>query len=224
MKIKTGLPYKEEDLSFIQNNGAIVEMNSINFPSIDVENQIETSLIYLRNTGFQVNYDFSKCSFERKSKFLIQYFTLQYELNIPELISTWLCILNYINNSKITTKISILSQNEIIKFIKLNQGLILNIFQVILSLPVYLALRLKQSPFQNDIKENDTFYLNNNIILLFQFQEFLYLYQNKLSLELKNFTKIFTMENNQLFTAINQKLPFGYLLYGLVQVPIQKFQ
>ena len=224
MKIKTGLPYKEEDLSFIQNNGAIVKMEKINFPSINIENQIETSLIYLRNTGFQVIYDFSQCSFERKSKFLIQYLTLEYELNIPELVSTWLCILNYINDSKITTKPSILSQDEIIKFIKLNQGLILNIFKVILSLPVYLALRLKQSPFQNDIKENNSFYLNNNIILLFQFQEFLYLYQNKLSLELENFTKIFTMENNQLFNSINQKLPFGYLLYGLVQVPIQKFQ
>ena len=50
--IQTGLPYTPELMKDISEQGAIVDMSSINFPE-GVENSTRTVFIYLRNTGFK---------------------------------------------------------------------------------------------------------------------------------------------------------------------------
>ena len=225
MKIKTGLPYNNQDLGFIQQNSAFVDMSSINFPNIKKEKQIETALIYLRNTNFNVQYDFSKCSFQQKKNFLIQYFTNNYILNIPQLNNTWMYILLYVNGYKNEYNYEcILNKEQLNSFLQIYQQLIITIIQVIISLPVFLTLNITEVKINNNINQNNQFFINNNIINLFEYQDFILLYENAMSLESLNFTKIFKRQNNQLFNAINNKLPFGYIIYGLLNQPLQNYK
>ena len=59
--IKTGLPYDFETMQQIMQEGAIVDVTNISYPSIPKEDNVKTSLIYLRNTNFDnVHLDFQK--------------------------------------------------------------------------------------------------------------------------------------------------------------------
>ena len=74
--IKTGLPYDFETMQQIMQEGAIVDVTNISYPSIPKEDNVKTSLIYLRNTNFDnVHLDFQKADYNLKSEFLNCYFS-----------------------------------------------------------------------------------------------------------------------------------------------------
>ena len=50
----------------IKEKGAIVDMSNINYPGINSEDNVRISYIYLRNTNFDVDLDFSKCEYSFK--------------------------------------------------------------------------------------------------------------------------------------------------------------
>lgn len=91
--IKTSLPYKIEEMELIQNNGAIVDMSNLNFVGSGKASE-KTSLVFLKNTGFNVTLDFSGCSYEDKAEYLKLYLTEDLSVCNHEFSSTWVKILN----------------------------------------------------------------------------------------------------------------------------------
>ena len=69
MQIYTGLPYDFSQMTLIAENGAIIDLSNINYPGITQEENIRTTYIYLRNTGYEnIDLDFSKNDFDFKEK------------------------------------------------------------------------------------------------------------------------------------------------------------
>lgn len=105
------LPIKE---NFISDKDGIIDMHNLNFP-VDSNLQVKTSLLYLRNTGIQGNYDFSECTYEEKEEYLLLYLkNNRLDTLIPLLTKTWVYILSskYFDINKIFME-SILTKEEV---------------------------------------------------------------------------------------------------------------
>lgn len=162
--ILTTLPYEEDREEDIAEYGAIVDMSRFYFPQHLMEDPIKTAFIYLRNTNYRnLIFDFSSCSLEKKKEFLIRYLQSNMHFFCPELVSTWLYILNYyqgfiFNSAESIRKecqgslFSILNKDEVEGFISKYKEVLDNILQFIQSLPLYLINRLKtELTIENDI-------------------------------------------------------------------------
>ncbi|WP_312339106.1 hypothetical protein [Anaerospora hongkongensis] len=223
--IKTSLPYKIEEMELIQTNGAVVDMSDLNFISIIAELQKKTSLVFLKNTGFSVTLDFSNCSYEDKAEYLMLYLTEDLSVSNKEFSSTWVKILNSCLGIS-TDKYSILSDEEIKRFKDENLDFLTEVYQLIISLPLYAMYRF----FLNDevydmseFKKADKNPIKCNLYKLIEHDEFLFLYGIPVNIEPLFYTQIFTVENNELFTVI-QRLPFMDVLYGLSATSKEEWQ
>lgn len=176
--IKTGLPYSNTDMEKVYSEGAIVDMSSIKFPNIEEKDNARTSIIYLRNTNYKTELDFSNCSYEFKSQILKEYYLGDILYNIPELTETLLSILLIMNkitvvNVNTTQKMlsslnCIFTDEETARFLKEEEIFLKNINQFLHSIPLYIYSRLatkeKVSLELNMFPKTDSIPCNKNII------------------------------------------------------------
>lgn len=218
--LKTGLPYDIDDLEEISNNGAIVNLDNINFNGIDKDQLIKTIYIYLRNTGFDnITLNFANTEYSFKEEFLKYYLMGNIEYEIQECNETWMKILGLYYNMDFPIN-SILTKDEIYIFIKNNEDYIHEITQFLCSLPIFPISKLN---LENDEKLDlnmekcDELICNNSVIGIIKNIFFMDLFLVMDFKEPVYYTKIFTEENNDLFEAILKYTPFTALLYGMCQ-------
>jgi hypothetical protein len=128
------LPIIPEDIAGISKDD-IIQMDKLNFDDVEYLQKERTALLFIRNTGILASYDFSKCSYESKEKFLMLYLNSKISnLNIDLLASTWVKIIckGYIESFAE----SILSDEEIETFTKNNSEFIYECRRFVISIPI----------------------------------------------------------------------------------------
>ena len=208
--IQTGLPYTPELMKDISKQGAIVDMSSINFPE-GVENSTRTVFIYLRNTGFKnIVLDFSKCSYEQKQSYLIEYINTDITNELLILTYTWKQIL-LCRDANVQVYQSILNEEETKEFVRSFEILINDLVSFYLSTPLFILSRIKGEDDNHTLLNMEgieiTDYIpgNENIYYLIE-PEFM----NALSLTYKDnipvkfYSQYFNIENNALFDRLTQ--------------------
>jgi hypothetical protein len=216
---RTALPYNIAEMEEIQRDGAIVDMSDLNFVGIPAQRQKRTSFVFLKNTGFKVELDFSGCSYKDKAEFLKLYLTEEICVKNKAFSSTWVKILNFALGHRVDME-SIMCDEEIETFMEINKEFLIEIFQLIISLPLYAMFRFILNDAAYDLaefKKTDKSIIKCNIYNLFDYEEFMLLYAIG-DIEPLFYTELFTLNNNDLFDAI-QKLPFMDVLYGLSTTP-----
>lgn len=219
MKILTNLPYDFNIMNEIKEKGAIVDMSNINYPGINSEDNIRISYIYLRNTNFDVDLDFSKCEYSFKEAFIKFYLEGDIIYNIKEINSTLIKILGIHAHEYFEIK-SILDDNEIKTFIENNQPFLTKVSTFIYSLPLYPISRLDFEDTTldlKDVKHEKGIAINNNICNLIKENLFIELFNDEIQTEAIFYDDIFTENNNELFETLGIYTPFNTLLYGMNQ-------
>lgn len=218
-KLRTGLPYDFTLMDLIRNEGAVVDMNNVNFPNVPEDNQINVSFIFLRNTDYPVEYDFSECSYEKKTIYLLNYITSAVEYKIDVLIQTWLAACCYSLGIILEDK-GIFDESELKHFVEDNISFIGEIIQFLISLPLYAITRYeydnKKIIIDDDLVVSDTTIFNENINY--------FLYNNAINIIMSIetifkpifYTNYFTDTNNKLFTAL-QELPYTAMLVAMTE-------
>ena len=216
--IKTGLPYSIDKITEISTNGAIVDMSSLNFPSIKGQDQVKTSLIFLRNTGFDnVVLDFSNCSYELKEEFIKEYLTTDIKVKNEELSDAVMSIIDYkfFHNASIIE--SFMDVDECKTFLKRNKTLMDELLQLLASIPIYSLYRLQLNNVAydlSDIKHAQQTQLGLNYMHLLKYKEMQSIMFNT-GFEPMFYDKFFTSENNELFDCIgNSGLGIAETLLG----------
>lgn len=213
---ETKLPYDMDKMNYIKENGAKVDMSNIDFPNLN--DDIRVSYIYLRNTDFNVELDFSKCNYEFKKQFVYFYLFGDIVYNFDCITDTWISIMLMFNDSNIDIpkEFGILSKEEIIDFINEYKDKIKIINDFLFSLCMYPILRLKDIKLNSDdIEINDEKIFNENCYNIIKNKYFNILLTFDGISKPVNFTKYFTNENNELFELIAKYTPYQELLYGL---------
>lgn len=217
--IKTKLPYRLEDMSTISEEGAIVDMSSPDFPGISEEKQIYTSLIFLRNTDFEVSLDFSNCTYREKARYLLTYMKDGIKCKHKEFSDAWIEILLYASEISFESQ-SFMSHEEIDRFISDNRDYINEILKFIASIPLYAMNRFSLNGVAyntDDFTKTDNTDISNNIIHLFTYSAFMDIFEcTSQKYEPVFYEKIFTMDNNELFFKMLD-LPFMKMLLGLAK-------
>lgn len=157
-------------------NSDTIDMSNLNF-DIDEDLRIRACLIYLRNMNIppEITFDFLSCSFEDKSKYLIEYLFGDINTNIPILNQSWIKILS-IDYNKINIG-CILDDAEIVEFINDNKDLIYEMHRLMSSFPL---CSINYYFIMNNINQDTGFKKSSfnkfnihNIINLFNYEEFL---------------------------------------------------
>jgi len=149
----TGLPLNEEYIedTDYSSNMYVINPNDIKFE--DVDNQILSAIIYIRNLELNCSFDFENCDYETKELWLLTY--LKANLMLDKGIDQFnQCILNLVSN-EIIFRESILSQDEIKIFRNRNQELIKDIIQFLISLDEVTFLLEKNK--DNKLIEYDSY-------------------------------------------------------------------
>lgn len=146
--ISVTLPYENDEMQSIQTDGAVVDMAKVHFPpQIALEQYPRTSLIYLRNTGFdKVELLFGNCDLETRNKYLVEYISGDIVHGIKELTETWKSIINHFNGLESPeASCSILNESETSEFIASHLELVSQIDSFLKSLFLLVLMRLKSS-------------------------------------------------------------------------------
>lgn len=112
---------------------AEIDMSVLNFPT-SKELQKKSSFIFIRNTEISAKFNFSGCSFEDKSEFLILFLKTNIRVRIHELIKTWIKIIAW-GYTSVPVE-SILSDDEIDRFCRENERFVAEIRKLTASIPV----------------------------------------------------------------------------------------
>ena len=86
--LRTKIPYQIERIEEIRECGAVVDVSNPIFPGIEQDKQLRTTLVFLRNTGFDVELDFSGCSYEEKRDYLLLYLKDKIDVKYKEFSNT----------------------------------------------------------------------------------------------------------------------------------------
>ena len=217
-KIQTGLPYNMDMMDEIRLNGAIVDMNDIHFPNIEEDMMTKVSFIFLRNTDYPVIYDFSKCSYEKKSKYLISYLTDAVYYQFDELVQTWLAILCFSLGIVLENK-GIFNEEELKCFVEEHLDFVGELLHLLISLPVYAVSRFENNGEKIDVSDidiNECKLFNDNIVHLLYNSALNIILESDTIFEPMNYIHYFTETNDKLFDAL-QELPYMALLVGLTE-------
>jgi len=221
--MRTGLPYKIEEMEKIQNKGAEIDMSNINFP---VEgDKFRITSIYLRNTDFDnIIFDFSTTSYEDKRDFLLFYMTGDITYKIQPLIDTWQVIICYFKNFNYNIN-SILNIEEIQRFIDENISLVSEIIRFLESLPIAVISRLdlEDGEIKMDVEEIETVSFNKNIYELITRDFILAISMFEPNFEPAMYKSHFYKENDELFDIITKENPYVSLFYGMTTEDWPKF-
>ena len=201
----------------ISTDGAVVDMSALEFPGISKDNQQRVALIFLRNTGFNVNLDFKKCSYEEKARFVRLFIESGIECSNAEFPDTWLTILKrYVKGEK-DVNFSFFTDAELERFVETEQEIIDKVVTVIYSLPVFLLERIniENGEYIDDIEPSTDSTVSNNISFLLSGEAWLDIFLNIDPERYKQyrFEHLFNMENNKLFDAIKTS-PIAAILVG----------
>lgn len=222
MPITIALPCEYQLFEEVKRNGAIVDMNKLQFPNISESEQKKTALIFLRNTEFdqKVILDFSDCSYEDKAEFLKLYIESNIEIKNKAFSLTWVKILNWVIGYNLNID-SILTEEEIQKFVDENVDYIGNILQFIISTPLYVlsTFVIDEKPYGIDdsVKQTDEEPVGVNINSILSQPDIINVFTVDYTFEPLFYKGIFKPENTELFNSLNY-LPFMSLLVGLKDV------
>ena len=221
--MRTGLPYKIEEMEQIQANGAEIDMSDINFPVEGEKTRI--TFIYLRNTDFNnITFDFSNTSYEDKKDFLISYMTGDITYKIQELIDTWQVIVCNYKNFNYNIK-SILTNEEIQKFIEENISLVEEVVRFLESLLIAVISRLEfeDGSIKMDVEEIEDVSFNKNIYNLITKDFIFAISMFEPSFKPAMYKSHFYMENDELFDILTKETPYVSLFYGMTTEDWPKF-
>lgn len=217
--IYTTLPYDLDQMPAIQQNGATVDMNASDFSKYTAEDSEKTAIIYLRNTKFSnVTLDFSKCSAEKKLKYLRLFFDLNLTFNNISFSNTveQLC-LYILDKNRCDYSKSFLSQDELQLFCSQNKQMLIRFLSFVKSLPLFLLSQLKSVRLDSNICiKNDSVEFNNvinSIINDIDFVQIILLLQNNDEYHISFYPNVFVIENQALRTALATSV-FGFLAYA----------
>lgn len=218
MEIICGLPYDTSLMNEIKENGAIIDMSNINYPSIPSSDNVRISYIYLRNTDFNVDLNFDNCDYQFKEDFVYFYMFGDITYDIKEMNDTWMQIMIMYNNqyTDILTNRSILTKDEITKFIEKYKDKIDLINKFLFSLALFPIYRLNNVDLpKDDVQVLDEKPFTENVYGLIKHE----LFNPFLTLDGIDkpiyFKQYFTENNNQLFELIAKYTPYAALLHGL---------
>ena len=213
--IKTGLPYQDSDFEKIQQYSANVDMSLLQF---EQENKEKTALIYLRNTGYDVDLVFDNCSNEQKYKYLTEYVTNDFRLQDKQLANTWLKILNLFIGQETNIQ-GIISEQDCHRYIRQNLKLVQDVFIFCISVPLYLIQRYKitECTVSMDTVEKNKNYVPKAMYDLISADGYNLLF-NSCYINPMYYETCFTDDNNELFEACKKCL-FAKVLIGLSEVP-----
>ena len=217
-RIVTGLPY---DINLmverIQNEGAIVDVSKINFPNItSLDQQIRTTLIYLRNTNFpHTELDFSKVASQDMIQWMVGYITSDIFYNVSELNEMWLYAIGYFLTGKNYS--DNISSETFDALINNNRPLIEDLVNFYNSLLLYSLKRLSDSEmidFTTVKHQQNQLFGDNAYNILHMSNAFDVI--DLIDREPIFFDSLFTDTNNQLFDIINNHTPYTAILYGMM--------
>lgn len=223
--IKTGIPYPKDIIAEVYEKGAIVDLSDINFPDlVSVEDEMHALFVYLRNTGYNVTFDFSNMTYEQKTALLLEYLNTKIYFNIPALNTTWLSILYACLGERIKGMESILTDEELIKFQKDNFQYVLKIWEFLVSLPLFLIKRLDLDNFDSKAEKTEeepnlvNFY---NVLACEEIDDLIA--KGAGDIPPKDYVKLFTVENTALFEAISD-CSFATFLQGIASAEDNDFK
>lgn len=224
--IITKVPYKPEEMSEIYENGAIVNLTGINFPTCKgIEENMHALFVYLRNTGYKVEFDFNSMSYEEKVALLKEYLHTKIDYNIPILNTTWLSVLYACMGQKIEGMESILNDLELITMQSAEFDYIKQIWQFLISLPLYVIKRLDIS-FESGAEKTDyepnlvNFY---HLLACNEMDDLIIKGTNKIGLKPVDYEKVFTVENTKLFESLTT-FTFTVMVEELVKADLKDFK
>lgn len=205
------LPVEYEELSKEDYN---IDMSISNFP-VDNDKQVYTTFIFIRNMSLKGPFDFTGCTYYRKTEFLMLYMTGNINLYIDTIIQTWISIISY---DIVDTHVeSILSPEETKYFINEHQDLICELRTITISIPVCAVMEYRKITglnVMNDIDVSDFNDVNiNNFLNMTKFEEFNNLIFFINGMEPKFYTKYFNM-NTSSYHRIS-KLPFVNIMLAM---------
>ena len=225
-RIVTGLPYDvDQMIDHIQNEGAIIDPTNIHFDQ--VEDQISTAFLYLRNTNFDnVTIDWSRVDQQTKVQWAIKYITTPYSYNDPVLNDVIATIVIYNACGKVVG--DIVSEQTIIDALKSNQQLFDQLVDFYNSLLLFVIMRtnaFEQSVDWSDVDKIDKplFGINSYNIIgtrLFDVAVDAFAISDKCAAP-KMFSTLFVETNNDLFEKIIRDTVYGATIYAIVEKPDQ---
>lgn len=224
-KIRTGVPYKPEEMAKIYEEGAIVDLSKINFPTCNtLKENMHALFVYLRNTGYNVDFDFTEMSYEQKVALLKEYLDTNIEFNIPVLNTTWLSVLYACLGERIKDMESILNDLELVTMQAAEFKYIENIWKFLVSLPLYLIKRLDLETFDSTAEKTDEdFNLVNFYGIIAQPEIDDLIMKGAGDIPPRDYEKIFTVDNTKLFESLNG-CSFTTFIQGLVNSDDKEFQ
>ena len=225
--IWSGLPYSQEDIEKAYLEGAEIDMGKINFPNCKtLEENYETALVYLRNTGYNVVFHFENMNYEQNTALLKVYMNTKIKYDIPILDSTLLEIL--FACAQINKGLdSILNELELITFVAEQFEFCYNIWQMVASLPLFAISRLQcdgtEIVTMRGIEKCQDDFNTITLVNMIKIPEFDDLYLLAEQIKPKFYEKVFTLENNELFEALTN-LSFMIVLHGMMNEELDKYR
>lgn len=119
-----------------------IDMSVLNI-NVDQDQKKRYAFIYLRNVGIKNELSFDKCSYNDKEEFLKGFLSMNINIDIPILASTWISVLMY-NAGLLNPDVnmySILSMDEIKLFNETNIDFINKVRRLINSLTLYAVVK-----------------------------------------------------------------------------------
>jgi hypothetical protein len=201
-----------------------VDMSNLNF-DVPEEKKKKYALTFLRNIGTNPKLNFDNCSYEDKEEYLKLYLSTDIEISFKIFSDTWTNILTFYIDDNIYLD-SILTKDEIIKFINNNKSFINKVRRLINSLPYYSMetyntngdyIDMSNVPFIEDdeIKIVNIYYLagyNTFSLLLTE-------YDKSIEGQEPGYFSLFNDKDNQYYLhRIIENLPF-YNILSLLFAP-----
>lgn len=222
--IKTGLPYKKEEISIAYKEGAIVDLSRVNFPTCKtLQENMKSLFIYLRNTGYDVQFDYTEMTYEQKVALLKEYLETRVDYNIPDLNTTWLSVLYACLGIRIKGMTSVLNDLELITMQAAEFEYIKKIWQFLVSLPLFLIKRLDIEYETHTQKTEEVPNLVNMYYILEDSHIDDLINRGAGDMEPLDYVNLFTVENTRLFEALKD-CSFMTFIYGLANSKDDEFK
>lgn len=124
----------------------IIDMSAPTFN----QNPLRSSFIFIRNTDLKANFDFSKCTYEQKCEYLNLFMFDSFNVDIPILTNTWLEILLSKKCDQIVLP-CLFNEEEIKRFVTENKDRITEVYQLIISLPLFALMNFTKMKNSNNV-------------------------------------------------------------------------
>lgn len=219
----SGLPYKKDIQADFYENGGTVDFSKVKFPTMKtLEENMKSAFVYLRNTGYKVDFIFQNMSYQQKEALLKTYLLTNIDYEIPELNETWLSILYSCVGLKVNELNCILDDLQLMCFTSENHDLVHSVWQFVMSLPLFVISKLDVETDMDAEKTDEDFNLVNFYhILKHKAADGLFTYIGEIPP--KFYTKVFTKDNEKLLEALKDFTFMGFI-YGICMTNEEEFK